>query len=303
MSVAKVTVVIPTLGQRSCLAQVASQILHSFSQQADLAEIIVVWDAPEGAVLPHSLENLPPKTRLLHSWAQGPSRARNTGAAGVTTDRIVFLDDDILVEDGWGDKIMTLPNLPVIWAGAIDPTPGVHPSRADQEQGCKWFGPNQRPLRKREYAAAGHLIFSFNAWRRLSGFSDNFGSCLHYSRNEDVEIQHRARTLGIPIFWEPELRATHLHRQNLSQYEMFEQGRADFAIDLYYDRQRVSAKLLGHFVRWHRLKPEDLSRLRSAGYTLEAFAACALSIVKLIATFTRKSQSQAAIGSRRYSRD
>ncbi|MGW4642121.1 glycosyltransferase family 2 protein [Sphaerisporangium sp. NPDC004334] len=90
-----ITVVVPTVGRASLAATLAAV-------DPDLP-VIVVDDRP----LTSGAEPLRtrPGVRMLRSGGRGPAAARNTGWRAATTPWVVFLDDDVVPSDGWGEAL------------------------------------------------------------------------------------------------------------------------------------------------------------------------------------------------------
>src|SRR5690606_17095088 len=101
------SVVVPTVG-RPCLEQMLTSLAGRPPVGAGTrpAEVIVVDDRPLGAgseaLLP-TATGWPWPLRVLRSGGRGPAAARNVGWRLAATPWVVFLDDDILLPDGWAD--------------------------------------------------------------------------------------------------------------------------------------------------------------------------------------------------------
>jgi glycosyltransferase involved in cell wall biosynthesis len=269
-----VSIVIPTLGRRKSLAAVVESAQEHTRTATLQSEVIVGLDTSSRAASSDAIRTLPHDVKVIKIPGRGPSQARNIAAKHASGRILAFLDDDILVEKGWGSALRSLflyQDQAFIAAGGIGiPSSGTLPRRI-QEQGAKWFGPEPRRLRRHEYGAAGHTVVSRSAWKRLGGFSGYFGQRIGYSRNEDMELYCRARLLGIETHWEPELRATHLDAHLLSLHDHFEQGRADLAIDLHFHPLRCLLKAVGYVART-ALSGNAETRLRSQAYLFEALS-------------------------------
>ncbi|MEU3216696.1 glycosyltransferase [Streptomyces sp. NPDC006971] len=99
------TVVIPTIGRR-CL----EDCLRSLAAAARPAphQVIVVDDRP-GRNAPLDTRGAGPLAGRLHvltSGGRGPAAARNEGLRHVTTEWVVFLDDDVRVLSDWGARLL-----------------------------------------------------------------------------------------------------------------------------------------------------------------------------------------------------
>jgi glycosyltransferase involved in cell wall biosynthesis len=229
-----ISVIIPTIGRETL-----HTLVRQVRQQLPNTQIIVSMDRRRAIDIPEA-------TNILTDETRSPAKARNRGAAIAKGSVFVFLDDDMSVSEDWADNLMRLLNdaesRPSLWAFAIGNS--ANPSRAEQQEGVKWFGGTPRYLGPREFGAAGHFAISADAFRRLGGMNELFGNAQSYARNEDVELCCRARVNGVAVKWEPSVVAYHLGRNPLSAHEHFEQGRADAKVDMTYFRGMFVAKLL-----------------------------------------------------------
>ena len=267
-----ISVIIPTKGERSSINQVIEKVDYEFNKVNLNYEIIIGLDSR------NNIENLmlgePPNRPLQivqHNW-YSPSKARNAAAKLAGGEILIFLDDDIVVTEGWGETVKKISYETdfVIWAGGIDCGEISVLSRKAQEQGAKCFGKDSRYLSKYEYGASGHLIITRNAWNKLGGFNESFGNSYNYRRNEDVELFCKAYRENVKAAWRPNLNSIHLHSKKLSENDYFEQGRSDFAIDCIYSKHRLVIKL---FVYIFYTRSNDLSKKRRAqGYILESIS-------------------------------
>jgi HAD superfamily hydrolase (TIGR01662 family) len=98
------TVVVPTVGRSSL-----HQLLRSLDRQAGdrLPEVVVVDDR-SGAPAPLDVGCWPHlRVRVLRSHGGGPAHARNVGWRAARTAWVSFLDDDVLPDTDWLDRLAT----------------------------------------------------------------------------------------------------------------------------------------------------------------------------------------------------
>jgi HAD superfamily hydrolase (TIGR01662 family) len=94
-----VSIVIPTVG-RATLATLLDSLAHRDGPVP--AEVIVVDDRPGGPPLDVEFPGwLDGRTRILRSGGHGPAVARNAGWHAARSDWVAFLDDDVVVGNGW----------------------------------------------------------------------------------------------------------------------------------------------------------------------------------------------------------
>lgn len=91
-SLKKLSVIIPTCNRKHRLRRSVESVIE---QKINDLEIIVVDDYKEDQV--HDISNLLsdiPNVRVIKSWCQSPSGARNLGVKNAVGEYITFLDDD-----------------------------------------------------------------------------------------------------------------------------------------------------------------------------------------------------------------
>ncbi|MCV2491100.1 HAD-IIIA family hydrolase [Geodermatophilus sp. YIM 151500] len=108
------SVVVPTVGRPSL--DVLLDALAT-ARGPRPAELILVDDRPAGTPLAVDRPGLPP-TRVLRTGGGGPARARNLGWRAARTEWIAFLDDDVVPDPDWYDRLAAdLADLPADVAG------------------------------------------------------------------------------------------------------------------------------------------------------------------------------------------
>ena len=110
-----ITVVVPTIGRPSLTV-----LLDALAGAAGPrpAELVVVDDRPSGAPLQVDRPGLPP-ARVLRTGGGGPARARNLGWRAARTPWVAFLDDDVVPDADWYERLAAdLADLPADVAGS-----------------------------------------------------------------------------------------------------------------------------------------------------------------------------------------
>src|SRR4051812_33985399 len=125
------SVVVPTIGRPSLDALLRALATASGPRPA---ELILVDDRPSGPPLQPDLEGLPP-VRVVRTGGGGPARARNLGWRTARTEWVAFLDDDVVPDPDWYQRLeQDLAELPADVAGSQGrgrgpPPPGPRPPR------------------------------------------------------------------------------------------------------------------------------------------------------------------------------
>ncbi|SFP14555.1 haloacid dehalogenase superfamily, subfamily IA, variant 3 with third motif having DD or ED/haloacid dehalogenase superfamily, subfamily IA, variant 1 with third motif having Dx(3-4)D or Dx(3-4)E [Geodermatophilus dictyosporus] len=112
---AECTVVVPTIGRPSL--DVLLDALAAAPGPRP-AELVVVDDRPQGPPLTVDRPGLPP-VRVVRTGGGGPARARNLGWRTARTGWIAFLDDDVVPDPDWYERLdEDLRDLPADVAGS-----------------------------------------------------------------------------------------------------------------------------------------------------------------------------------------
>ncbi|MGY1594772.1 HAD-IIIA family hydrolase [Geodermatophilus sp. SYSU D00708] len=95
------SVVVPTVGRPSL-----DVLLDALAQAPGPrpAELVLVDDRPPGAPLRPERPGLPP-VRVVRTGGGGPARARNLGWRTARTEWIAFLDDDVVPDPDWYERL------------------------------------------------------------------------------------------------------------------------------------------------------------------------------------------------------
>lgn len=100
-----ITVVVPTIGRESLHRLLSSLDDAPRDERIDLRAVVVVDDRPitDDARLLGDTLGIP--VVIAASGARGPAAARNVGSATVDSEWIVFLDDDVHVDEDWWHRL------------------------------------------------------------------------------------------------------------------------------------------------------------------------------------------------------
>jgi len=190
-----------------------------FQQEINLSEIIVVDDYSQDEG-PSQIRKLFPEIQVIETSENvGLSRARNIGLKNISTDFVLFIDDDIyLAKDALYKMVLAMGENP---ATIVCPRIILHPK--DDTIQCDgalihfagtlalrhsfqslWQYP---PVRSDVMAFTGAcLLFNRKALSALGGFDEDY---VFYF--EDLELSYRLRALGYRIICEEAAVAMHEH--------------------------------------------------------------------------------------------
>ena len=162
-----------------------------------LAEIASIWSVEVIIVLQGA--NLPPRSKL-HAGSRvkvivdrgiGLSRARNIGIANVCTDWIVFIDDDISVNDFSGLRSLG-GMLPGAYFGSVSSPTGAPLHRFSKSL-------TKLTLLTVDRVCSVQLIFHRDVLRTIGGLDERFGVGARYGACEETDLLIRSLLAGYPV--------------------------------------------------------------------------------------------------------
>ncbi|GAA4404416.1 HAD-IIIA family hydrolase [Fodinibacter luteus] len=183
-------VVVPTVGRPSVGALVDG-LLRQDGPLPD--EVVLVDDRPPGTAGPLPRPEPPPgrtpvPVRVLRGWGHGPAAARNLGWRVTTAEWVAFLDDDVVLPDGWCAALAADLE-------GLDPAVGgsqgrIHVPRPAGRRPTDW-----------ERATAGletaHWATADMAYRRAALLAvDGFDERFPRAYREDADLAVRVRRAG-----------------------------------------------------------------------------------------------------------
>src|SRR3954454_6794911 len=190
------TVVVPTIGRPSL--DVLLDALAGGSGPRP-AELILVDDRPTGAPLSPQRPGLPP-VRVVRTGGGGPAAARNLGWRTARTPWIAFLDDDVVPDLDWYERLAAdLADLPADVAGSQGrvrvPLPTDRPP-TDWERGTAGLATSSW--------ITADLAYRRSALAAVGGFDERFPRAFR----EDSDLALRVMATGARLV-RGERRITH----------------------------------------------------------------------------------------------
>lgn len=215
------TIVIPVMNRADALARLLDSVVVATAARASgQPRIIVVDDAStnpadvERAALARGAEFLPLPTNV------GPAGARNAGLAQVTTELVVFLDSDLVINE---------QTIPTLLAHFSDPKVAVVTPRiaalSSGAAGNGWIaryeetnssldlGPDPSAVKPRStmsWVPAAALA------ARVTALAEGFDASMRLG--EDVDLVWRLSKAGWRIRYEPSAIAEHDHRAGFAEW-------------------------------------------------------------------------------------
>jgi GT2 family glycosyltransferase len=214
----RATVVIPTLNARSLL----TQALEHLEAQTAPHDVVVVDNASTDGTAELLAERFPEVRVIRLDENVGFGRAVNRGVAAAETDAVVLINNDVLCEPDFLERILE----PLADGGAamaagvllqhdrpdlID-SAGIELDTTLRSWDSLW----NRPLAELAQAAepvgpcGGAAAFRTDAFREVGGFDESF-----FAYWEDVDLALRLRLAGHTCVRAAQARALHRHGQTL----------------------------------------------------------------------------------------
>ncbi len=217
-----ISIVIPTFQRQQCLLNCLARL--AACRSADKAEVIVVDQTP-GATRPANRPDLDAAFRRLKYITlpvANVAAARNVGAASSCGEVILFLDDDVELENSYLDQLIAL-----FAEQRVD-------CLAGEDVGSFADATRDLGFTKMEWLPSANLSVRRNEFLAAGGFDENL-----YRYNEDAEFTGRLRVRGVRLGVHSTLRAIHHHEpQGGTRHSRsaFEVARHVLRNDLYFTR-------------------------------------------------------------------
>ena len=197
------TVVVPTRDRpellRRCLAALAGEL-------RDGDRVVVVDSAP--TAVPAGPVAAEAGAQLVSLGEKGASRARNAGWRAATTERVAFVDDDVLVAPGWRRSIAASD------AGFVLGRVEEHPDDAPAEHPLALVTGDAGVVVDRDGplvpGGAGNLVVDRAALAAVGGFDEQLGPGTWFASAEDLDLVDRLVATGCTGWYEPAAVAWHL---------------------------------------------------------------------------------------------
>jgi GT2 family glycosyltransferase len=199
-----VTIVVPTRGRPEEVRVCVEALVRAAGDSSVGAEIVVVDNNSEpslGRIT--SPADSKASVAVIHEREVGASCARNAGLTHATTELVAFVDDDIVVSDGWLDALVEPFSDPRVVATVGPIVLECRPKRPRwlTDNLRTWYsaldlGVETRPLRVTEYGWSANMAVRREAALRVDGFDRRLGPGTAAPFGDDTDFLERVRTGG-----------------------------------------------------------------------------------------------------------
>ena len=225
-----------------------------------------------------------PGVEVRHEPRPGLSRARNAGLPALTGDVVVFVDDDVVITEGWLEALLAPFADPEVWAvtgnvlpadlDALEPQVfedygglGRGPHRWVYEP--EWLGYSRGPAPTWHIGATANAAVRRDVLADLGPFDEALGAGRPAGVGEDTEYFYRVLRAGGSIAYEPTAVVLHHHRGDRvslrRQLRAYSAGHVAYHLEVlarYGDARglaRIAFRLPRHYARrtWWVLRGVD----------------------------------------------
>lgn len=200
----KLTIIVCTTGKRREL----SKCLLSLKKHKDV-EVLIIHNG-QGRI------DVPEGMTVMHISESNLSKARNVGWKKAHADYVAYIDDDSIADVNWIRSILLFiqknPKACAFGGPYGRYTNNLLPSWVPQNFGQMNWGEKAKILNTgKEWLTGTNMIFTKSSLKKVGGFNEALGmrgEVLDYG--EEIEVQIKLATLGIPIYYDPSIRVRHL---------------------------------------------------------------------------------------------
>jgi len=224
-----VSVVIPTCGRpddlRRCLDALVAQ------RAGRRVEVIVIDNRPSAESATRAVARAFPGVVLIDEPRPGLSYARNAGFAAATGDIAIAIDDDVIVPEGWLERLVAPFTRPDVMAV----TGHVLPFELETASQCRfeaygglgkgftrfevdgeWFRSMRGAVPTWNLGATANAAFRSSIFRdpRIGVLDEALGAGMPTGCSEDTYLFYRILQAGFTIAYEPAAFVWHRHRKD-----------------------------------------------------------------------------------------
>jgi hypothetical protein len=199
-TMANVSVVIPSLGDRTDWRAAVDSALESARACGVELEVILVWQGEE-------LPEVPSEVAIEAIRPVGVSYARNRGAERATAPIVAYVDDDEVVDPTWAGKVVeALADVDAAF-GPIEPFGDDGRPHCPTDFGeTRVFEPDALPW---VVGSGGNMVFRRQALAELGGFDPRTGPGAIGIAGEETDLIWRLLDGGRRIRWAAEMIVYH----------------------------------------------------------------------------------------------
>ncbi|KKS98615.1 MAG: family 2 glycosyl transferase [Candidatus Gottesmanbacteria bacterium GW2011_GWA2_43_14] len=162
-----------------------------------------------------------PRLKTVFEGTSGLAGSRNKGIAESIGDFVAFIDDDALADENYlsvAQKTIVNHLHVSVFGGPIYPFyTSKKPPWFKDEYEARFWGDNERILKKGETFSGSNMIFRKDLFRKFGNFRTSLGmKGEELSLGEETELFSRLNKKGIQFFYIPEMKVSHL----VSAYKM-----------------------------------------------------------------------------------
>lgn len=248
----KISVIVPTYKPKLDLITQLFESLHKQKLNRSYFEVLVVENGEKTPNLENIIKSLNINIHYLYTETAGANHARNFGIEHSNNDVIVLLDDDVIINDQYLNRVMSL--------FSIFNTVGIIGGKVELKflydkpnwiEG--WFRAwlsevnwSNYVLNDDQYIVSANMSFTKKRWKEVGGFDESVGLIGRdlVAANDEIDFQKDCAKGMIPgIFYDPNLVIQHLITE--------ERGSIEYFLKKSFGQGYADAR------RWHKFNPNE----------------------------------------------
>jgi glycosyltransferase involved in cell wall biosynthesis len=229
-----VSVIVPTYNRRSRLGRLLAALERQHRSGALFEVIVAVDGATDGTAEMLSGFRASYPLTVIRQERRGPAAARNAAIAAATGEVLLFLDDDVVPQDGLFERHLAVHRRDrhAAAVGRMSAPPGARlPPWLDWEAAL--LDRHYTRILSGDIPADWRIFFTANASVRREDAIAAGCFDVRFTREEDIELAHRLAGRGVGFHFLPQAVVHHDPDRTMATWRhvAFERGRHDYMLE------------------------------------------------------------------------
>lgn len=228
-----IEVIVATYNRRRQLERCLAALQEHLQGDAQITVVDDCSDPPVGAWLDAGRLSLPLRLERT-ACNRGPAHARNLAARATNADLLAFVDDDVVVGEGWLQG--HLDALDRAGPHGVSIGPLLPPRGWDATPWTRWEARTLEVeydrMRRGAYRPSWRQFFTGNSVVQRDDFLAAGGFNESFTRAEDIELGYRLARLGCSFAFAPEAVGWHFAERSLTSWRAIPRQYARFDCEI-----------------------------------------------------------------------